>query len=71
MRKRIQQARNNEDGFSLIELLLVIAILGILSGIVVFGVSTFRDQASDQACNTEKRTVQAAIDAAVARRKAA
>ena len=42
MLQRIKQARETESGFTLIELLIVIVVLGILAGIVVFGVGTFR-----------------------------
>ena len=41
-----------DDGFSLIEMLVVIVVLGVLAGIVVFGVGTFRADsaaAADQA----------------------
>lgn len=38
-----------EAGFSLIELLIVIVVLGVLGGIVVFGVGKFRDDAARSA----------------------
>ena len=40
----LRQVRKDEGGFTLIELLIVIVILGILAGIVVFGVGTFRQR---------------------------
>jgi prepilin-type N-terminal cleavage/methylation domain-containing protein len=66
MRQRIQRAHNADEGFSLVELLIVIAILGVLSGIATFGVSTFRDDAASAACDTELKTAQTAVDAYLA-----
>lgn len=52
-----------DSGFTLIELLIVIVILGILAGVVVFSVNGIRDTAAENACKTEKRTVQTAVEA--------
>ena len=38
-------------GFTLVELLIVIVVLGILSGIVLFGVARFRSDATLAACS--------------------
>lgn len=67
MRERIRQAQQNEDGFTLIELLIVITVLGVLAGIVVFGVATFRDDATAQACKTDKKSVEIAAQAYMAK----
>src|SRR3954451_15731912 len=58
-----RDARRNEDGFTLIELLIVIVVLGILAGIVVFGVGTFRKDATTAACKADVKTVSVATDA--------
>jgi prepilin-type N-terminal cleavage/methylation domain-containing protein len=64
MQKRLREARDNRDaGFTLIELLIVIVVLGILATIVVFGVATFRADASDEACRANVKTAQVAYDA--------
>ena len=62
-----REARRNEDGFTLIELLIVIVVLGILAGIVVFGVGTFRQDATVAACEADAKTVEVAAEAANAR----
>jgi len=60
---RARQARKDEGGFTLIELLIVITVLGILAGIVVFGVATFRGDAQDTANATDCKTVEVAAEA--------
>ena len=63
MLQRIRESRETENGFTLIELLIVIVVLGILAGIVVFGVSTFRTDATVAACKSSLKTVNVAADA--------
>jgi prepilin-type N-terminal cleavage/methylation domain-containing protein len=65
MRQRVQDLRTRkaDDGFTLVELLIVIVVLGILAGIVVFGVANFKGQADTAACKANVKTVQVAIDA--------
>ena len=63
MRDRIREARSAESGFTLIELLIVIVVLGILAGIVVFGVGTFRHDSQQAACQADVKTVSVASDA--------
>ena len=58
-----QPRTKNQSGFTLIELLVVIVILGILSGIVVFAVSGIQDRGNAAACQTDKKTVQVAVEA--------
>ena len=66
-RIREGQIRNLKDareaGFTLIELLIVIVVLGVLAGIVVFGVSTFKSDSETAACNATKKTVSVAAEA--------
>jgi general secretion pathway protein G len=52
-----------ESGFTLVELLIVIVILGVLAGIVVFGVATFRGDSELAACKADLKTTQTASDA--------
>jgi prepilin-type N-terminal cleavage/methylation domain-containing protein len=58
-----------EDGFTLIELMIVMVVLGILAGIVLFAVGTFSDDAdtatsdaNDRQCETAKAAFAAKND---------
>src|SRR5664279_1832240 len=60
MHARIQAARENESGFTLVELLIVIVILGVLAGIVVFSVSGITGRGTTAACKSDIKSVQVA-----------
>jgi general secretion pathway protein G len=47
----------SDGGFTLIELMIVIVVLGILAGITIFGVGAFRSDARNAACRTDVRTL--------------
>jgi prepilin-type N-terminal cleavage/methylation domain-containing protein len=66
MRKR----HNGEAGFTLVELLVVIVILGVLAGIVVFAVGGITDNSTKSACNSDVATAQTAEDAYYAQNNA-
>lgn len=52
-----------DDGFTLVELLIVIVILGILAAVVVFAVSGIADSSQEAGCQTEHRQLATAVEA--------
>lgn len=55
---------NKQDkGFTLVELLIVIVILGILATVTVFAVRGITDQGQTSACAADQKTVQTAVEA--------
>ena len=52
-----------DNGFSLIELLLVIVILGILTTVVALSVSGMTSEAEESACLADRRTLEKASEA--------
>lgn len=60
------RGKKGQQGFTLIELLVVVTILGILAGIVTLSLVGLTTHANVQACNSEYKTVQSALDAYLA-----
>jgi len=61
--QRLRDARRKDEGFTLVELLIVIVILGVLAGIVVFAVNGITDRGTNAACKADVNTVQVAAEA--------
>ena len=59
--------KKQDEGFTLIELLIVIVILGILATVTVFAVRGITDKGQANACQTDKKTFETAIEAYYAR----
>ena len=60
------RGKKGQQGFTLIELLVVVTILGVLAGIVTLSLVGLTTNANVQSCNSEYKTVQAALDAYMA-----
>ena len=57
------QVEETDKGFTLVELLIVIVILGILATIVVFAVRGITDQGQKSSCKATAKTFEVAIEA--------
>jgi general secretion pathway protein G len=58
-----------EVGFTLVELLVVIVILGVLAAIVVFAVGGITDKGQTSACKADKSSIETAEEAYFANQK--
>ncbi len=72
MRSRIDFKDKNliERGFTLVELLVVIVILGVLAAVVVFAVGGISNTSAASACKIEVRTINTANQAYYAKNNA-
>lgn len=63
MRTRQQPQVDTNDGFSLVELLIVIVVLGILATVTVFAVRGITDRGEIASCDEDERIMQTAVEA--------
>jgi general secretion pathway protein G len=54
--------KGSDKGFTLVELLIVIVILGILATVTVFAVRGITDKGKTSSCAADKSTIQTAIE---------
>ena len=57
MRKKIEELRNREEGFTLVELLAVIVILGLIVAIAIPAIGNVMDRAKSGATEAEEEMV--------------
>jgi general secretion pathway protein G len=60
--QRLHAIRRSDSGFTLTELLIVIIILGVLTGIVVFAVGQFSNRGEIAACRAAMKTTEVGIE---------
>ena len=62
--------QQQDKGFTLVELLIVIVILGILATVTVFAVRGITDQGKASTCAADKKTYEVAVEAYYAQKTA-
>ena len=63
MFQRIRNSRAAEAGFTLVEMVVVVAVIGIIASVAVLAIGGTTDSSKQAACEAEVGTVQTASDA--------
>lgn len=71
MQHLVRKVRRDDKGFTLIELVIVIVILGILAAVVVFAVSGINDRGQTAACKADVKAIDTAAESYYAQKGAA
>jgi len=58
----VETSSKRDKGFTLVELLIVIVILGILATVTVFAVRGITNKGETSACSADKKTLEVAIE---------
>ncbi len=63
MENHVEVQDKQDKGFTLVELLIVIVILGILATVTIFAVRGITDQGKAATCKSDSKTLQTAFEA--------
>jgi type IV pilus assembly protein PilA len=66
MKQLLKARKNNQKGFTLVELMIVVAIIGILAAIAIPQFAAYRAKAFNAAAESDLRNFKTAMEASLA-----